>query len=207
MLRRAARITVFCIGTTTLSPGFAGEQRVESGASLGSAAERVFADFAKIEGPDFDAYLKTIRPRQLRPELRARILANLPKEGELMPSMADRARLAALEPIFRYHDRSSSIKVKVIQVRQAFVGLHASFVLFTAQKALDLLSKEELQAVVAHEMGHEYFWDEYQLAARNQRYEQLRDLELRCDCGYHDDPARSRSRSLGSRSDETHKIQ
>ena len=39
----------------------------------------------------------------------------------------------------------------------------------------------ELQALVAHEVGHEYFWGDYFLARRDNNQSFLRRLELLCD--------------------------
>jgi hypothetical protein len=47
--------------------------------------------------------------------------------------------------------------------------------------ALEILSVEELQAAVAHELGHEYFWGEFELARQQGQYSKLQELELRCD--------------------------
>ena len=44
-----------------------------------------------------------------------------------------------------------------------------------------MLSAVELQAVVSHEIGHEYFWDE-ELRLRNRKDSSARrEIELRCD--------------------------
>jgi hypothetical protein len=44
-----------------------------------------------------------------------------------------------------------------------------------------MLTPEELRAAVAHEIGHEYFWDEYQEAKKCNRPGKLQEIELRCD--------------------------
>ena len=71
--------------------------------------------------------------------------------------------------------------IKVITVPQAAVGLHARAVLLISEAALTLVDADELQALLAHEIGHEYVWAEreraFQLADRNG----LKDLELVCD--------------------------
>jgi Zn-dependent protease with chaperone function len=46
---------------------------------------------------------------------------------------------------------------------------------------LRLLDSEELQALVAHEIGHEYVWQEYALARTRNDTARLRELELACD--------------------------
>jgi Zn-dependent protease with chaperone function len=61
------------------------------------------------------------------------------------------------------------------------VALHGRAVVLVSELAFDLLDAEELQAVVAHEVGHEYFWDEYFRARRDDSQSSLRRLELLCD--------------------------
>jgi hypothetical protein len=66
-------------------------------------------------------------------------------------------------------------------VPQAFVGLYWRSVLLISRSALSILSAAELQAIVAHEIGHEYFWETY-LSARNRRdTATLQEIELKCD--------------------------
>jgi hypothetical protein len=61
------------------------------------------------------------------------------------------------------------------------VGLHARSVVLISQRALRLLNADELQGVVAHEIGHEYVWDEYQAALERKDARRLQELELFCD--------------------------
>jgi hypothetical protein len=44
-----------------------------------------------------------------------------------------------------------------------------------------LLDAEELQALVAHEVGHEYVWTERERLFRMADPSRLKDLELMCD--------------------------
>ena len=50
-----------------------------------------------------------------------------------------------------------------------------------SEEALDLLTAKELQAIISHELGHEYFWNEWQQARLDKRYEKMQEIELRCD--------------------------
>jgi Zn-dependent protease with chaperone function len=47
--------------------------------------------------------------------------------------------------------------------------------------ALRLLTPGQLQAVVAHEIGHEYVWEEYEDARNRHDWRRVRELELFCD--------------------------
>jgi predicted SprT family Zn-dependent metalloprotease len=58
------------------------------------------------------------------------------------------------------------------------VGLHARSVVLISQRALHLLNADVLQAVVAHEIGHEYVWDEYQAALERKDARRLQELAL-----------------------------
>jgi len=125
---------------------------------------------------------EVFRPTPVTPESKARILQSLPKEGEVtsLPE-GQRRKLAGIAPILRFHGRESVYEVKVISVAQARVGLHARVVVLISEHALALLSAEELQAQVAHEVGHEYVWDQYESAVKRFDRQCLRELELLCD--------------------------
>jgi hypothetical protein len=81
-----------------------------------------------------------------------------------------------------YHEREQVIQIKLIDVPMAVVGLHRRAVILISRPALRLLSDTELQATVAHEMGHEYFWRDDVTVLRAQHDTQsLQVLELKCD--------------------------
>ena len=91
------------------------------------------------------------------------------------------AKLSALRPLLNETERESVYAIKVIDVPQAAIGIHARAVILISARALLLLSVEELRALVAHEVGHEYVWAEYESARLREDRERLRQLELVCD--------------------------
>jgi hypothetical protein len=126
--------------------------------------------------------LAAVRPVPVSLAERERVLATLPAEGEVTGLNAgQRRKLAAVRHVLEPHGREAVYVVKVIDVPQAFVGLHARAVVLVSRPALDLLGPEELQALVAHEIGHEYFWSEYFRARRDDDRPGLQRLELLCD--------------------------
>jgi hypothetical protein len=125
-------------------------------------------------------HLRRLRPAPVSAALRAAVVAALPPEGELEATDSERAKIATLDAVFEFHERKGSLVIKVIDVGHAFVGLHARTVLLLSRDALALVSAAELQALAAHELGHELFWDEYQ-AARSGNPARVQELELRCD--------------------------
>jgi Zn-dependent protease with chaperone function len=129
----------------------------------------------------FRSFLESIRKPDLSQESRDRVLAGLPRAGEIKPSGKQRQKLLALAPILQYHRRDGFVEVKVIDAFQAAVGLHARSFILISEPALRELDSEELQAVAAHELGHDYFWDDYQLALDRHDAKRAQELELRCD--------------------------
>jgi Zn-dependent protease with chaperone function len=59
--------------------------------------------------------------------------------------------------------------------------LHGRSIVLISEPALHLLNAVELQALIAHELGHAYFWDGYERARDQQQFERMREIELRCD--------------------------
>jgi len=138
--------------------------------------------FTRVEPQSFRNELQRGRPAMLSPAQRAAVLASLPADGEVRAlGAAQRRKLAGVEPVLRLHEREGSYAVKVVSVAQAGVGIHARSVVLISERALDLLDAQEVPAVVAHEIGHEYFWQEYEDAARRGDRARLQELELRCD--------------------------
>jgi hypothetical protein len=144
-------------------------------------AARALAFFNGSETDGGQTLISRLRPTALSPALRAAVAASLPREGELEPTAAERAKIEALDAIFAVHERQGLVLVKVIEVGHAIVGLHARSVLLLSRDALSLLDEEELQALAAHELGRELFWDEDQEPRRRGAHDITRELELRCD--------------------------
>src|SRR6478609_8379576 len=61
------------------------------------------------------------------------------------------------------------------------MALHARAVIFVSEAALTLLDADELQASLAHEIGHGYVWTERERAFELGDHKRLKDLELVCD--------------------------
>ncbi len=125
--------------------------------------------------------LELIRPAPISPADRARVLAALPRAGELRPDAGEAIKLAGLESVLRFHARDNLYVVKLVDVPQAVIGLHARSVVMISRPALSLLATAELQALVAHEAGHEFFWDEYHHARAQRDTTGLQEVELKCD--------------------------
>jgi hypothetical protein len=113
---------------------------------------------------------------------RAKVMRDLPQEGELAPTAQEAVKLAIIPLVLAFHGRKDDMEVRLVAGDGlAFAGLHARTVLLISREALELLDRDELMAVVAHELGHDYVWDEYEKAQKRGDHRRLQELELRCD--------------------------
>jgi hypothetical protein len=166
-----------------LTPGF--DDRRGSGVTVSAQESEspttvALKFFAALPKGDIAAKLRALRQTQISPAERARALAMLPKQGELAPNGGERRKLASLEAVLKYHDRST-MEIKVVDLPYAGLAIHQRAFLLVSRLALRLLSAGELQAAVAHEIGHEYFWAEYEETGNPPAAASRHTIELKCD--------------------------
>jgi len=126
--------------------------------------------------------LDACRPEPITVAEKAAVLQSLPIDGAVTQlDNGERRKLRAIDAVLRGRRRMGVYEVRVIAVAQAWVGLHNRTVLLISLPALTVLSSEELQALVAHEIGHEYIWQQYAAAKTRKDAKRLRELELICD--------------------------
>ncbi|HEV8482068.1 MAG TPA: hypothetical protein VGV87_00810 [Blastocatellia bacterium] len=174
-ITRAAALLLVILTTNSIA------QTSKTHESFSKAGVAAFAYFEEIQAQKFDSYLRALRPDKVSPEFKAKFIATLPEQDIVSPSAENRAKLATVEPILKYHDRSSIIDLKVIRLGQPLVLFVAGAIVLISEEALDLFTARELQAVVAHELCHGYFWNEWQQARLNKQSDIMQEIELRCD--------------------------
>jgi hypothetical protein len=127
-------------------------------------------------------FLESAQPAPVSSEDKARALATLPLEGEVTHlSASARHKLAALATLLRATGRESVYEIKVIAVPQAGLALYARAFVLISEATLTLVDAEELQALMAHEVGHDYVWTERERSFKVRDHSRLKDLELMCD--------------------------
>lgn len=138
--------------------------------------------FTQDRAEDLLERLESVRPAPVSRAERHAVVATLPAEGDV-PNLgpAQRAKLAAARRVLALHGRDTVYEVRVIDVPQAAVALHGRAIVLVSEVALDLLDPEEFQALLAHEVGHDFFWSEYVEGRRDGDRRRLRTLELLCD--------------------------
>lgn len=178
MGQRLAALLMIGIAATTV-PAWAGDHAMTS--RVGNSALGFFENHSDTT---IDEFLTALRPAPVDAGTRTKILAALPRESERRvrrAEPAELAKIAAAEPILQYHARANVIAFKVIKGDQAVVGSNFRLVVLVSQRALAMLNAEEFAALVAHEIGHEFSWDEYWSAMRQADHDRMQELELRCD--------------------------
>ncbi|MCI0524836.1 MAG: hypothetical protein L0Y75_06190, partial [Acidobacteria bacterium] len=133
MLMRATTILSLMLALTISSSG----QTRPTNLKPGSVEAKALAFFERIEDRDFDDYLKRIRLPKVSEAHKAEVLTRLAKGKEVRVSNRMKQELAALEPILRYHERDSVIEIKVIGVKELYVGLQGRAVLLISEPALN----------------------------------------------------------------------
>jgi len=177
MIKQAAFNLIFALALIANSFG----QTARPQTSLSAPVRNALEYFDQIKGRRFNDFLRSVRPEKLSPALKAQVLSMLRKEDVVTPSSEGRIKLNAMAPILNYYERSSVIELKILRARQATSAFLAGAAVIITEPAIEILAPEELQAVVAHELAHEYFWGEYELAMQRQQYKVMQELELRCD--------------------------
>ncbi len=125
------------------------------------------------------------RLRQLRQTayLPGPVLVNRIVELQRLPS-ADGKRVdqlkAALQPVLAYHERSQ-MPIVVLRAEQPKAYLVERAVIIITTRLMVSASDEEICGIVAHELAHEYVWDERVKAQQTKDGQMMRECELFCD--------------------------
>jgi len=87
---------------------------------------------------------------------------------------------AALQPVLDYHERGK-MPVYVLRSEQpkAYMVEHAVIIITT--RMMVIANDEEIRGIIAHELAHEYVWDERLKAMKDKDGKVMRECELFCD--------------------------
>ena len=125
--------------------------------------------------------LEAARPAPVSMEDMGAILRALPTRGEVTQlGAAAQQKVEAVRQLLAA-TRRDWYEIKVIDLPQAGMALHARAVVLIPAPTIALLSAADLQAMAAHEIGHEYVWTEWHRAHQHGDVERLKELELVCD--------------------------
>lgn len=137
--------------------------------------------FAKAAEGGLAHFLAQNQPAPVPDEERLKIVAALPREGEVSPTRADRTKLAGIREVLAFYGGGNAIQVRVVRLPYACAALHARSVLILAESALTRLTTAQAQAIAAHELAHLYYWQEYYAARDRGDALTLQRIELQAD--------------------------
>ncbi len=173
-LCRSALLLVLCTSVYSQSPN-----------EPSPAFRKAFAFFRSFEQPSLQAVLAKVRKAPASPAHQRAVLLSFQKAvaegGEVTAFTQDeRGKLDGVSSVLALFDRTH-LQIRVIDVPNAYVGLHRRVVLLISLPALRLLTGSELQAISAHEAGHDFFWPRWESARAASNRESLQEIELLCD--------------------------
>jgi hypothetical protein len=130
----------------------------------------------------FVQWLESNRPDPISAQQKAAILSSLPRTGEVKSfGGSSRRKLAGLNAFLRQTGHDRSFEIKVIDVAGARIVLYERTLVLIAEPAFNLLGVEELQAALAHEIGHQYLSVAQAREPPLEAQRGAKDVELLCD--------------------------
>lgn len=87
---------------------------------------------------------------------------------------------AALQPALDYHERGK-LPIYVLESKRPKAFFVERAVIIITTGLLYGASDKDIRGIVAHELAHEYVWDECVKAKKNNDGELMREIELFCD--------------------------
>jgi Zn-dependent protease with chaperone function len=172
MLKQITLAAIFALGLSTSIAG----QTIRT-----TETERALARLGDLSPKAARRRLNEMRPPAYQPG--QFLLNEIIKRQELTVISSERVeRLkAALQPVLAYHDRDGKLPIYVLRSEQpkAFVACRAALIITT--KLMLITSEAEIRGIVAHELAHEYLWEERDRAFEEKDESLLREIELFCD--------------------------
>ena len=172
MLKQITLAAIFALGLSTAIAG----QTIKT-----TETERALARLGNLAPDAVRRRLSELRPQAYQPG--PFLINEIIKREELPVSFGERVeRLkAALQPVLAYHERDGKLPIYVLRSEQpkAFVACRAALIITT--KLMLISGEAEIRGIVAHELAHEYLWEERDLAFKKEDESPLREIELFCD--------------------------
>lgn len=188
MFKQTALIAVLVIASTIASSAQSTKHLASNGGASGKAEEilggaeaaRAIARLGDLSPAAIRERLKRMRQPGYKP---SQALVSKIIESQRLPISSGKAVdqiKAALQPVLDYHGRGQ-MPIYVLESEQPRAYMVQCAVIIITTRMMSGASEEELRGVVAHELAHEYAWDE-RIRAREAKSETLmREIELFCD--------------------------
>ena len=188
MLKQVALVTILMISSKAIAvsqplnslPNNVSAERKVDGLLAGTEAQKAIQRLGDLSPVAIRERLTQLREPAYLPgsAMVKRIveLQHLPiAEGKRVDQLKE-----ALKPVLKYHGRDL-MPIYVLRSDQpkAYMAEHA--VIFITTRMMVIASHEEIRGIVAHELAHEYLWDERLKAMKEKDGRAMRECELFCD--------------------------
>jgi hypothetical protein len=188
MFKHVAHIVILFIAFTSTVTG----QATKNLGPSGNADARWEESLGGAEAVGAIARLGDLSPATIRERLKQMrlpaylpgpVLVNKIVEAQRLP-IAESKRVdqlrAALQPVLDYHGRSQ-MPIYVLWSDQPKASLVDRSVIIITNRLMISATDAEIRGIVAHELAHEYTWDERIQAKETKNGKLMRELELFCD--------------------------
>jgi peptidase M48-like protein len=188
MFKHVAPIAILFIAFTSTVTG----QSTKNLGPSGNADARWEESLVGAEAVAAIARLGDLSPATIRERLKQMrlpaylpgpVLVNKIVEAQRLP-IAESKRVdqlrAALQPVLDYHGRSQ-MPIYVLRSDQPKASLVDRSVIIITNRLMISATDAEIRGIVAHELAHEYTWDERIQAKETKNGKLMRELELFCD--------------------------
>jgi hypothetical protein len=179
MIKLIALITILIVTLTVEVRGQMARHFADEGNESGEA-ENAISRLGALTPAEIDARLKRMRLPAYRP---GPVLIKEIIDFQRLPLSASKRveRLkAALQSVLDYHERGQ-MPIYVFQSDKPKAALVDRAVIIITTRLMTIASDEEIRGVVAHELAHDYIWEEYMRARNEKDAKQMRECELFCD--------------------------
>ena len=172
MLKQITLAVIFALGLSTSIAG----QTIKT-----TETERALARLGDLSPDAARRRLSQMRPPAYQPG--PFLLNEIIKRQELPVCSSQRVeRLKeSLQPVLAYHDRDGKLPIIVLRSDQPKAFVVARVALIITSKLMFITSESELRGIVAHELAHDYLWEERDRAFKEKNESLLREIELFCD--------------------------
>ncbi len=146
----------------------------------GTEAAKALARLGDLSSATIRERLQQMRPLDYRP---GSFLVNKIVEAQHLPIVNNKRvdqLKAALQPVLDYHGRSK-LPMVVLRSEQPKAYLVERAVIIITTRLMVHASEEEIRGIIAHELAHEYVWDETVKAMKEKDWNLRRECELFCD--------------------------
>lgn len=146
----------------------------------GTEAAKAIARFGDLARPGLREKLKQMRPLAYLPDP---VLRNKIIEAQHLPLVSSKRvdqLKAALQPVIAYHQREQ-MPIMVVDSDQPKAALVNCLAIVITTKLMAIASDAEIRGIIAHELAHEYIWNEYKKARLAGNGKLMRECELFCD--------------------------